>query len=31
MLWVGYKPQTVHSVKERTDFGPKGLDHFFLL
>ena len=30
MFWVEYKPQTVHSVRERTVLGPTGLDHFFL-
>jgi hypothetical protein len=28
MFSVGYKPQTVHSVKEITNLGPTGLDSF---
>ena len=26
----GYKPKTVHSVRERTDRGPSGREQFFL-
>ena len=27
----GYKPQTLHSVRERTDRGPKGREQFLSL
>ena len=30
MFKVGRKPKTVHSVRERTDLGPTGLNQFFL-
>ena len=29
-LCKGYKPKTVHSVRERTDRGPQGREQFFL-
>lgn len=30
IFYVGYYPENVHSVRERTNLDPTGLDQFFL-